>query len=64
MYLFRYDKIRRGSSTRIEEPDEAFSPPGFGSDYPESLHTAKTRTGHEDVPVWMIRRRTVRAILS
>jgi hypothetical protein len=55
MYLFRYDKDFMRLIDVVDETHEAFSPPGFMSDYP-----GKPAYGHElseesnDVPVWVI----------
>lgn len=55
MYLFRYDNDSARLLDRIEETDEAFSPPGFISDYPgKPAYGHKLSEERDDVPVWMI----------
>ncbi len=55
MYLFKYDRNSATLLDRITETYEAFSPPGFASDY-----TGKPAYSHDlseesnDVPVWVI----------
>ena len=55
MYLFLYDKNSARLIDRIEESDEVYGPPNFGSDYPGTpSYGHEVETGLEDVLVWII----------
>jgi hypothetical protein len=55
MYLFRHDKDFMRLIDVVDETYEAFSPPGFISDYPgEPAYGHRLGTKHDDVPVWVI----------